>query len=93
MGTENDFFNNFVQRIHSLLGWILFFATTITTVHYLATKVLGLQVAFRHIQSLLSLLVIAPVNRVVPEIVAASKFADFEDAVLPEAAGRVGQNI
>ena len=74
-------------------GGFFVFATTITTIHYLATKAPGPQAAFRHTQSLLSLLVIAPVNCVVLENAAASKFADFEDAVLPEAAWHAGQNI
>ena len=65
-------------------------ATTITTIHYLTTKALGQQAATRHIQSLLSLFVIAPVNRVVLENAAASKFKDFEDAVLHEAALHAG---
>lgn len=65
-------------------------ATTITTIHYLATKALGRQAALQHIQSLLSLLVIAPVNRVVLENAATSKFTDFEDAVLHEAACHAG---
>jgi predicted nucleic acid-binding protein len=65
-------------------------ATTITTIHYLTTKVLGPQAAARHIQALLSLFVIAPVNRVVLENAAASKFKDFEDAVLHEAALHAG---
>jgi predicted nucleic acid-binding protein len=65
-------------------------ATTITTIHYLTTKALGRQAATRHIQSLLSLFVIAPVNRVVLENAAASKFKDFEDAVLHEAALHAG---
>ena len=65
-------------------------ATTITTIHYLATKALGSEAAARHIQSLLSLFVIAPVNRVVLENAFASKFKDFEDAVLHEAALNAG---
>lgn len=65
-------------------------ATTITTIHYLTTKALGPQAATRHIRSLLSLFVIAPVNRVVLENAAASKFKDFEDAVLHEAALHAG---
>lgn len=65
-------------------------ATTVTTIHYLATKALGPQVASRHIETLLSLFVIAPVNRVVLEGAAASKFTDFEDAVLHESAIHVG---
>ena len=71
-----------------IIGFIC--ATTVTTIHYLATKALGPQAALTHVQSLLSLFVIAPVNRVVIENVAASKFADFEDAVLHEAACHAG---
>jgi predicted nucleic acid-binding protein len=65
-------------------------ATTITTIHYLATKALGSQAALCHIKSLLALLVVAPVNRVVLEHAASSKFTDFEDAVLHEAACHAG---
>lgn len=65
-------------------------ATTITTIHYLATKTLGPDAATRHIQSLLSLFAIAPVNRVVLENAFASKFKDFEDGVLHEAALHAG---
>jgi predicted nucleic acid-binding protein len=71
-----------------IIGFIC--ATTVTTIHYIATKALGPQSASKHIQSLLSLFVIAPVNRVVLENAAASKFADFEDAVLHEAACHAG---
>jgi predicted nucleic acid-binding protein len=48
------------------------------------------QEASRHIQSLLSLFVIAPVNRLVLEHAIASKFQDFEDAVLHAAACHAG---
>ncbi len=65
-------------------------ATTITTIHYLAAKSLGANQALRHINSLLSLFVIAPVNRVVLENALQSKFNDFEDAVLHEAAQHAG---
>ncbi len=44
----------------------------------------------RHIQSLLSLFVIAPVNRVVLENAFDAKFKDFEDAVIHEAALHAG---
>jgi predicted nucleic acid-binding protein len=71
-----------------IIGFIC--ATTITTIHYLATKALGPQAASKHIQTLLSLFVIAPVNRVVLENAAASNFSDFEDAVLHEAACHAG---
>ncbi len=65
-------------------------ATTITTIHYLSTKILGAEAASRHIQSLLSLFAIAPVNRLVLENAFAAGFKDFEDAVLHEAAVHAG---
>lgn len=71
-----------------IIGFIC--ATTVTTIHYLTAKALGPQAASRHVQSLLSLFVIAPVNRIVLENAAASEFADFEDAVLHEAACHAG---
>jgi len=71
-----------------IIGFIC--ATTVTTIHYLITKALGHQAASRHIKSLLSLFVIAPVNRVVLENASDSKFNDFEDAVLHEAACHAG---
>ena len=71
-----------------IIGFVC--ATTITTIHYLATKALGHKAATLHISSLLSLFVIAPVNRVVLENAYISKFKDFEDAVLHEAALHAG---
>jgi len=65
-------------------------ATTITTIHYLCTKILDREATSRHIQSLLSLFAIAPVNRLVLENAFASDFRDFEDAVLHEAAVHAG---
>lgn len=65
-------------------------ATTLTTIHYLATKALGSQAAIQHIHSLLLLFEIAPVNRIVIENAIASGFTDFEDAVLHEAACHAG---
>jgi len=65
-------------------------ATTITTIHYLASKALGANQVLRHINSLLSLFAIAPVNRIVLENALQSKFNDFEDAVLHEAAQHAG---
>ncbi len=65
-------------------------ATTITTIHYLAAKALGGKTASNHIQNLLSLFVIAPVNRLVLENAVISGFKDFEDSVLHEAACHAG---
>ncbi len=61
-------------------------ATTVTTIFYLATKVVGKKQAEKEISKLLSIFAIAPVNRAVLEAAINSKFTDFEDAVLYEAA-------
>jgi len=71
-----------------IVGFIC--ATTVTTIYYIANKALGPKAASHHIQSLLSLFVIAPVNRLVLENAIASKFKDFEDAVLHAAACHAG---
>lgn len=65
-------------------------ATTVTTIHYLIAKALGAKEATRHIQSLLSLFIVAPVNRAVLEQALAASFTDFEDAVLHAAACHAG---
>ncbi len=71
-----------------IIGFVC--ATTITTIHYLAAKALGPKEAGQHIEALLSLFIIAPVNRLVLEKAVHSKFNDFEDAVLHEAALHAG---
>lgn len=65
-------------------------ASTVTTIHYLIAKSLGSQEAVCHIQSLLSLFNVAPVNRGVLEQALAASFSDFEDAVLHAAACHAG---
>lgn len=65
-------------------------ATTITTIHYLASKALGSDQARILVKKLLSLFEIAPVNRAVLESAEELGFTDFEDAVLHEAARHVG---
>lgn len=54
-----------------IIGFIR--ATTVTTIHYLATKALVPQAASRHLQSLLSFFVIASVNLMVLENAIASQ--------------------
>jgi len=71
-----------------IIGFIC--ATTVTTIFYLAAKTLGHQAASRHIRTLLKLFVVAPVNRIVLEGAAASKFKDFEDAVIHASAIHAG---
>jgi len=65
-------------------------ATTVTTIHYLTTKVIGTEQAQHEIKKLITLFEIAPVNRTVLEGAITLKFPDFEDAVLHEAARHVG---
>lgn len=84
---DAEFLLSMVER-SEIIGYIC--ATTVTTIHYLATKALSRQAAIRHIRTLLSLFTIAPVNRIVLEGAAASDFNDFEDAVLHEAGIHAG---
>jgi predicted nucleic acid-binding protein len=73
------------KRLDGLLG-----ATTVTTVHYLATKALGAREAKRHAGTLLSLFEIAAVSRVVLAGALELAFPDYENAVLHEAARQAG---
>ena len=61
-------------------------ATTITTLHYLARKVMGAASAKEEINKLTMLFEVAPVNRAVLDAALLSEFKDFEDAVVHEAA-------
>jgi len=61
-------------------------ATTITTIHYLARKVIGTESAMEEINKLMKLFEVAPVNRAVLDEAISSEFKDFEDAVVHEAA-------
>ncbi len=68
-------------------------ATTITTLFYLCCKKVGKDEACQHIQTLLSILEIAPVNRRVIEAALQAGFSDFEDAVLSQSAVLVSADI
>jgi predicted nucleic acid-binding protein len=61
-------------------------ATTVTTLHYLAERAVGRQRARRHIEELLAIFGIAPVDDTVLQQALRLEFDDFEDAVLHEAA-------
>jgi predicted nucleic acid-binding protein len=67
-------------------------ATTITTIHYLATKTIGPKKAKSAIHTLLSILDVAPVDRPVLERALEGKYKNFEDGVLVEAARQVEAN-
>jgi len=64
-------------------------ATAITTINYLAAKVIGPRPARAQIQRLLGFLDVAPVNRGVLEAALSAGFPDFEDAVVHEAGRQV----
>lgn len=63
-------------------------ATTVTTIHYLATKVVGQAGARAHIGTLFSMFEVAPVDREVLDGALRLPFEDYEYAVLHEAAVR-----
>ena len=72
----------------TIVGYLC--GTTVTTIHYLTTKVIGSARAEEEIGKLLSLFEVAPVNRVILQSALKAGFADFEDAVIHEAAGHAG---
>lgn len=72
-------------RLTTYLG-----ATTVTTVHLLITKALGVKAGHLAIEQILQLFEVAPVNRLVLTSALSLKFKDFEDAVLHEAGIHAG---
>ena len=73
------------KSLDGLLG-----ATTLTTIHYLATKAVGPRAAQGHLRTLLGLFEVASVTRAVLTDALDLEFPDYEDAVLHEAARHVG---
>lgn len=73
------------KRIEGLLG-----ATTVTTIHYLTMKAVGVSRARKHLQTLLGLFEVAPVGQAALLQALSSGFDDYEDAVLHEAARAAG---
>lgn len=57
-------------------------STTITTIHYLASKTIGTTRSREEIKRLLSLVNVTGVNRSVLESALSSRIPDFEDAVI-----------
>ncbi len=68
-------------QLQGLLG-----ATTVTTIHYLATKAVGRDLAAQHVATLLDLFDVAAVTRAILAAALDAGFADYEDAVLHQAA-------
>lgn len=73
------------KHLDGLLG-----ATTLTTIHYLATKAVGAAPAQRHLRTLLGLFEVAPVTRAVLTDALDLAFPDYEDPVLHETARHAG---
>jgi predicted nucleic acid-binding protein len=65
-------------------------ATTVTTVHYIATDAVGRKKAQKHLRELMTLFEVAPVDRSVLARAMDLEFPDFEDAVLHEAGRAFG---
>ena len=61
-------------------------ASVVTTIFYLARKVVGLDDARRQVHTILSILDVAPVTRSVLQEAAESNMSDFEDAVVAASA-------
>ena len=65
-------------------------STTVTTIHYLATKTVGDAAARAYIRELLAIFDVAGVGRAVLRDALESGFSDYEDAVLYETARAAG---
>jgi predicted nucleic acid-binding protein len=65
-------------------------ASTVPTLYYLIRKGVGGQVALTHLQNLLKLFEVAPVNRAILVDALQVGFPDYEDAVIHEAARHAG---
>jgi predicted nucleic acid-binding protein len=65
-------------------------STTITTIHYLASKVAGAPEAAKYVGELLAIFAVAPVDHEVLNAALGAGFSDYEDAVLYEAARAAG---
>jgi predicted nucleic acid-binding protein len=65
-------------------------ATTVTTIHFLAERHIGARASRAHLLELLSIFGVAAVNQAVLSSAIQLAVADFEDAVLHEAAVQAG---
>jgi predicted nucleic acid-binding protein len=61
-------------------------STTVTTIHYLVSKVKGTKEAKKRIENILNIFNVAIVNKRILELSLHANFSDFEDAVIHEAA-------
>jgi predicted nucleic acid-binding protein len=79
-----------IERVEQGVVTGLLCATTLTTIAYLAGKTIGKKQAVEQVRQLLTLFEVAPVNRSILDAALAANMADFEDAVLAEAAHQSG---
>lgn len=70
-----------INRVHTDKLEGLISATTLTTIFYLARKVVGSKEARGQVEDLLKIFQVAPVNRAVLEAALALSIKDYEDAV------------
>jgi len=89
--------NTFVQPASEIFALIehsrveaFLCATTVTTIDYLLGQCLSRSESRKALHHLIALFEIAPVNRPVIEMALSSQVADFEDAVLEQAARLAG---
>lgn len=67
-------------------------ASVVTTIFYLARKVVGLAEARRQVRTILSILDVTPVTRAVLQEAVESDMSDFEDAVVAASARQMQVN-
>lgn len=79
-----------MEQVEQGVATGLLCATTLTTITYLAGKTVGKRQAVEQVRQLLTLFEVAPVTRAVLDAALAGNMADFEDAVLAEAAHQAG---
>ena len=68
-------------------------ATTVTTIHYLASRAIGEKKAMNSLRKLISFLDVAAIDRKVIEGAMGGKGRDFEDKVISQAASSVGAKV
>lgn len=68
-------------------------ATSVTTLHYLAGRILGAKQSRRLIRRLLSIAEVAAIDRPVLESALDSRFSDFEDAVVASSATQIAADV
>jgi predicted nucleic acid-binding protein len=81
---EASFTSLMIAEQNIIEGWLC--GTTITTIYYLLQKGLSKNSADKHLKNLLKIFHVSPVNRAVLEDAIGSKFTDYEDSVLHQAA-------